>query len=130
MLRIIEPRAAADGGQALQHLRERVAGEADELMKPRDCTSRNAFCCELADLAAELVDVRPRDQVELIGQLISVGDAALRIVELVAERRVTQDRDLAQSDVAADSTRDRGRPTCAIEVGALVLLIDVERERG
>src|ERR1039458_5869763 len=97
--------AAAMAGSATKRTVANLVGDINAIISRRDAIHSTSMRCSLilclAACACLSAQVRySADQHAGIGELVNAGVAVLRIVRLIAQRRVAEDRNLAEAIVA------------------------------
>ncbi len=118
-LRIVQPRERREGRQPAEQINQRAAREGAR--KRQRATRLNVSERNLADQPRihapldEMIAARPG---ECVGDMDGVGRAALRIVVLVADRRISADRNEAEPCIARVRPR-LGQAHSAVDRAAL-----------
>src|SRR6516225_1554409 len=100
VLRVVETRDPGEGRQAEQHFRQGVPGCAEETEKAARLLITKGILLEPAQVETRSKEVRTSDPCRGIGDLVASGCAVLRVVGFIAQRRVAQNGNLAEAEVA------------------------------
>jgi hypothetical protein len=76
---------AGDRREALKHFSQRIAGEADEVDEAARFHVAEGVLLQDTDVGAEFEQAAPTRIAGMIDEFVMIGDAALRVVDFVAE---------------------------------------------
>ena len=85
MLRIVKPRYRRKAWHVLQHLRQSVPGKTHKFEQPSGLNIGEGILLQAPKVGTKLKHVTATGPVGIVGQLINIGRAPLRVIDLVAQ---------------------------------------------